>query len=103
MTGDTEKSARTAMIRLPAERRKHHSAAFWVPRLFPAYNPNYVIPAGMRGRMGQDQELAILFADVVGSTRLFEVLGDVAARDKVSICIEIMRRATEQHGGSVVK
>jgi class 3 adenylate cyclase len=53
--------------------------------------------------MGQDQELAILFADVVGSTRLFEVLGDLAARDKVSICIEIMRRATEQHGGSVVK
>jgi len=53
--------------------------------------------------MGQDQELAILFADVVGSTRLFEILGDVAARDKVSICIEIMRRGTEQHGGSVVK
>jgi class 3 adenylate cyclase len=53
--------------------------------------------------MGQDQELAILFADVVGSTRLFEVLGDLAARDKVAVCIEIMRRATEQHGGSVVK
>ena len=53
--------------------------------------------------MGQEQELAILFADVVGSTRLFEVLGDIAARDKVSICIDIMRRATEQHGGTVVK
>ena len=53
--------------------------------------------------MGQDQELAILFADVVGSTRLFEVLGDVAARDKVAVCIEIMRRSTEQHGGAVVK
>ena len=53
--------------------------------------------------MGQDQELTILFADVVGSTRLFEILGDVAARDKVAVCIEIMRRATEQHGGSVVK
>jgi class 3 adenylate cyclase len=53
--------------------------------------------------MGQDQELAILFADVVGSTRLFEVLGDIAARDKVAVCIDIMRRATEQHGGSVVK
>jgi class 3 adenylate cyclase len=53
--------------------------------------------------MGQDQELAILFADVVGSTRLFEVLGDLAARDKVGVCIEIMRRATEQHGGAVVK
>ena len=53
--------------------------------------------------MGQEQVLAILFADVVGSTRLFEVLGDLAARDKVSVCIEIMRRATEQHGGAVVK
>jgi adenylate cyclase len=53
--------------------------------------------------MGQEQELAILFADVVGSTRIFEILGDIAARDKVSACIEIMRRSTEQHGGSVVK
>jgi class 3 adenylate cyclase len=53
--------------------------------------------------MGQDQELTIVFADVVGSTRLFEVLGDTAARDKVSVCIDIMRRATEQHGGTVVK
>jgi class 3 adenylate cyclase len=53
--------------------------------------------------MAAEQELAILFADVVGSTRLFEVLGDVAARDKVQACVEIMRRATEQHGGSVVK
>jgi class 3 adenylate cyclase len=53
--------------------------------------------------MPAEQELAILFADVVGSTRLFEVLGDVAARDKVQACVEIMRRATEQHGGSVVK
>jgi class 3 adenylate cyclase len=53
--------------------------------------------------MGQEQELTILFADVVGSTRLFEVLGDIAARDKVSACIDIMRRSTEQHGGHVVK
>ena len=53
--------------------------------------------------MGQDQELAIVFADVVGSTRLYEVLGDLAARDKVAVCIEIMRRATEQHRGTVIK
>lgn len=53
--------------------------------------------------MGKDQELVILFADVVGSTRLFEVLGDVTARDKVAVCVEIMRRATEQHEGAVVK
>jgi len=53
--------------------------------------------------MGQDKELVILFADVVGSTRLFELLGDVSARDKVAICVDMMRRATEQHGGAVVK
>ena len=30
--------------------------------------------------MGKDIELAILFADVVGSTRLFEAMGDVSGR-----------------------
>jgi class 3 adenylate cyclase len=53
--------------------------------------------------MGKDSELVILFADVVGSTRLFEELGDVAARDIVAICVGVMRRATEQHGGKVIK
>jgi class 3 adenylate cyclase len=53
--------------------------------------------------MGKDKELVILFADVVGSTRLFELLGDLTARDKVAICVDIMRGATEQRGGSVVK
>ena len=53
--------------------------------------------------MGKDKELVILFADVVGSTRLFEILGDLTARDKVAICVDIMRSATEQRGGAVVK
>ena len=53
--------------------------------------------------MGKDSELVILFADVVGSTRLFEELGDTAARDLVAICVGVMRRATEQHGGKVIK
>ena len=46
--------------------------------------------------MGKDIELAILFADVVGSTRLYDIMGDVRARDMVAICIEVMRNATEQ-------
>jgi class 3 adenylate cyclase len=45
----------------------------------------------------------ILFADVVGSTRLFEVLGDVRARDMVSTCIDLMKRGCEQHEGRVIK
>jgi class 3 adenylate cyclase len=53
--------------------------------------------------MGRDRELVILFADVVGSTRLFEVLGDARARDMVTTCVELMRRACEQHQGRVIK
>ena len=45
--------------------------------------------------MGKDIELAILFADVVGSTRLYDIMGDVRARDMVAICIEVMRNAAE--------
>ena len=53
--------------------------------------------------MPRDIELAILFADVVGSTRLFELLGDLRARDMIATCIEIMRSATEKNNGSVIK
>lgn len=53
--------------------------------------------------MVKDAELAILFADVVGSTRLFEVMGDMRARDVIATCIDIMRGATEEFGGTVIK
>ena len=46
--------------------------------------------------MGKDIELVVLFADVVGSTRLFEVMGDLRARDMVTVCVDVMRAATEQ-------
>ena len=53
--------------------------------------------------MGKDIEVAILFADVVGSTQLYEQLGDEKARGMVGRCIEIMRQATEGNGGTVIK
>jgi adenylate cyclase len=53
--------------------------------------------------MGKDIELAILFADVVGSTRIYEIMGDLRARDMVLTCVEIMRSATEQNQGTVIK
>jgi adenylate cyclase len=53
--------------------------------------------------MGKDIELAILFADVVGSTRIYEVMGDTRARELVLTCVEIMRYATEQNQGTVIK
>ncbi len=53
--------------------------------------------------MGKDIEVAILFADVVGSTRIYEIMGDQRAREMVQTCVEIMRNATEQNHGSVIK
>ncbi len=53
--------------------------------------------------MSRDVELAIVFADVVGSTQLYEQLGDDQARDMVARCLEIMREATEREGGTVIK
>ncbi len=47
--------------------------------------------------------MAIVFADVVGSTKLYESLGDLRARDMVGICIDVMRTATEQNRGTVIK
>lgn len=53
--------------------------------------------------MGDEQELTILFADVVGSTRLYDVLGDAKARDTIHYCIDVMTSAVQQHGGKVIK
>ena len=53
--------------------------------------------------MGREQELAILFADVVGSTQLYEALGDEVARETVQACVDAMKQSTEKYGGSVIK
>ena len=53
--------------------------------------------------MSTETQVAVLFADVVGSTRLYEVLGDHAARDMIVACVQVMRDATERNRGSVIK
>lgn len=53
--------------------------------------------------MGRDVDVVILFADVVGSTQLYEQLGDDRARAMVAHCVGIMREATEEFSGSVIK
>lgn len=47
--------------------------------------------------------LAILFADVCGSTKLYDVLGDVKARETVARCIGIMTDATTRNRGRLIK
>lgn len=45
----------------------------------------------------------VLFADVSGSTALYETAGDAAALEAISACLAAARRATEASGGRVVK
>lgn len=47
--------------------------------------------------------LTILFADISGSTRLYELLGDAPARSKVATCLQVLTDVTERHKGTVIK
>lgn len=49
------------------------------------------------------REACILFADVVGSTRLYEKLGDAEAKHAIERCLKRVGRAVEATGGRVVK
>lgn len=49
------------------------------------------------------QEMAVLFADVSGSTRLYELLGDTRAFAAINSCLDVLRHVTAVHGGRVVK
>src|SRR5438876_4590531 len=45
----------------------------------------------------------VLFADVSGSTSLYETEGDVAALDAIGLCIGRLSQAAESTGGRVLK
>ena len=51
----------------------------------------------------QSSELAVLFADVSGSTRLYETLGDERALAAVGRCLALARSACDGYGGRVIK
>lgn len=53
--------------------------------------------------MAKDLEVAILFADVVGSTQLYDKYGDTKASETVAACLDIMKDATYQFNGTVIK
>lgn len=53
--------------------------------------------------MAKDLEVAILFADVVGSTQLYDKFGDTKASETVADCLEVMKDATHQYNGTVIK
>jgi adenylate cyclase len=47
--------------------------------------------------------IAIMFADISGSTRLFEILGDATARVTVSDTLELLTKVVHLHSGTVIK
>lgn len=52
---------------------------------------------------GTPVDKAILFADVSGSTRLYETLGDTRALATINNCLSILQKLTVQHKGRVIK
>ena len=53
--------------------------------------------------MSENHSITILFADVSGSTKLFETRGDAEARRLVSAVLNAMAEVAARHGGRVIK
>lgn len=49
------------------------------------------------------QQYAILFADISGSTALYEKLGDVAAQSQISMRLDKIASVVKSHSGTVIK
>lgn len=50
-----------------------------------------------------DHSLAVLFADIAGSTRLYEQLGDAPALAAISRCLALAEDAAAGHSGRLIK
>ncbi len=51
----------------------------------------------------ETRKLAILFADICGSTALYETLGDQKARHLIARCIFILKTTLNTHSGTLIK
>jgi adenylate cyclase len=60
-------------------------------------------PTGNRRMTTSTRNLAVLFADVSGSTKLYEVLGNADAQQTIDRCLAIVKRVCSDTGGNVVK
>ena len=52
---------------------------------------------------GEATDVVVLFADVSGSTKLYETVGDAEALKAIGSCLALVRIACEGQGGRVVK
>ena len=56
-----------------------------------------------RGAAQRQAEATVLFADICGSTRLFEQYGDIRARQIETRVLDVLTAQTAVHGGQVIK
>jgi class 3 adenylate cyclase len=49
------------------------------------------------------RKVAVMFADMVGSTSFFERYGDVEGTVYVQKCIDMLSEVAEQYGGTICK
>lgn len=49
------------------------------------------------------EKTAILFADVEGSTRMYETLGDLEAQKNIEGCLSLMSQVITRHNGTIIK
>ena len=53
--------------------------------------------------MPQQAQLAVMFADISGSTQLYVELGDMRARDIIAHCIGVLTEAARRRGGAPLR
>lgn len=48
-------------------------------------------------------ECVIMFADVAGSMKLFDELGDIKAKEYITACLSLVGKIADRYGGKVIK
>lgn len=59
--------------------------------------------ASIQTRPSTSTPVVVLYADISGSTRLYEKHGDSAAQEAITQCLDILAEVVEHRGGRVVK
>ena len=57
----------------------------------------------LAGSVTTEKSVAVLFADIAGSTSLYDVLGDTTAKAMIDEALVEMSAVTARHGGRVIK
>ena len=71
----------------------------------PPFTPGETLLGSLAGTVSvrPTANLAVLFADVVGSTKLYDTFGDATAKHMIDECLAVLQGVVLQYGGRVIK